>query len=261
MENLTNWCVYMHTNRENGKKYIGITSQKPTYRWNNGEGYKLNPHFYNAIKHYGWDSFAHDILFTGLTQDEAENLEVELIFKYKTQDPNIGYNHADGGRVNKGWHMSEESKRKISKAEKGHAVSAHTVERIRESQIGNKHWLGKHHSNKTKQKLSALRSGSGNGMYGKKHPEEVKEKISEAMAGRTLSQETRNKIGASKIGGKNYNAQKVICVETGAVYDSMTDAASNTGITKHGISKACRGKLLTSGGFHWKCAEAVSTSG
>ena len=34
------WTVYMHVNKINGKKYVGITSQKPEERWkNNGIGY------------------------------------------------------------------------------------------------------------------------------------------------------------------------------------------------------------------------------
>lgn len=32
------FCVYKHT-APNGKVYIGITSQKPIYRWNSGEAY------------------------------------------------------------------------------------------------------------------------------------------------------------------------------------------------------------------------------
>lgn len=43
------FCVYIHV-LPNGKKYIGITCKKPEYRWNHGDGYKNNRHFYNAIK-------------------------------------------------------------------------------------------------------------------------------------------------------------------------------------------------------------------
>lgn len=32
------WCVYIHTS-PSGKKYIGITSQNPQKRWQNGKGY------------------------------------------------------------------------------------------------------------------------------------------------------------------------------------------------------------------------------
>ena len=107
MENLTNkttnWCVYMHEHRESGKKFIGITNQKPTNRWDNGRGYERCPRFYPAIQADGWDAFRHEILFTNLTQAEAELLEIELISKYGTQDPARGYNSRrvraeDGGQ-------------------------------------------------------------------------------------------------------------------------------------------------------------------
>lgn len=44
------WCVYKHTNIENKKVYIGITSQKATRRWNGGRGYVGNKDFINLTK-------------------------------------------------------------------------------------------------------------------------------------------------------------------------------------------------------------------
>lgn len=63
MENeIKNYCVYKHTSPSN-KVYIGITSQEPERRWKNGNGYKKNLYFTKAIKKYGWDNFAHEILW------------------------------------------------------------------------------------------------------------------------------------------------------------------------------------------------------
>lgn len=136
MENLTNWCVYMHENRENGKKYIGITSQKPTNRWQNGEGYQYCPRFYAAIKKYGWDAFRHDILYTGLTQEAAEQLEVDLIAKYGTQDPEKGYNMAEGGGTNRGYHLRDETKQRIGTANRGKRPTPETLAKLSASHKG-----------------------------------------------------------------------------------------------------------------------------
>lgn len=73
------YTVYQHKNKINGKIYIGITMQKPEVRWGkNGNNYKSSPHFYSAIQKYGWDNFEHNILFTGLTKEEACLKEQEL---------------------------------------------------------------------------------------------------------------------------------------------------------------------------------------
>lgn len=92
------YSVYMHI-APNNKKYIGITMRNPKMRWKNGSGYLNNSHFYNAIKKYGWNNIEHLILFTGLSKEEAEKKEIELIAQYKTTNRKYGYNNDNGGKT------------------------------------------------------------------------------------------------------------------------------------------------------------------
>ena len=71
-----NYKVYAHINKQNGKAYIGITNRPtPQRRWGlDGQGYKLQPKFYNAIQKYGWLEFEHCILSENLTKQEALDL-------------------------------------------------------------------------------------------------------------------------------------------------------------------------------------------
>ena len=93
------YSVYKHT-APNGKVYIGITKQNPKYRWGKeGRGYINNEHFYRAIQKYGWNSFAHEILYTNLEKEEAKRLEIELISRHNSSNPNFGYNNSLGGEA------------------------------------------------------------------------------------------------------------------------------------------------------------------
>ena len=116
------YTVYKHTS-PSGKVYIGITKRKPEYRWNKGKGYRKDQLlFYRAIKKYGWDNFTHEILYTGLSEKDAKNIEISLIRQYKSLG--MSYNITDGGDGGRGLHnkrkkMSDETKLKMSKSRKG----------------------------------------------------------------------------------------------------------------------------------------------
>lgn len=115
MEKSDHWQVYQHINQINGKRYIGITGTSAAHRW--GQGYKGCRRFYNAINKYGWNAFSHEVIKEGLTKEEAEALEIKLIAEYQTQDPKYGYNIMEGGHAPS---LAEETKQKISNANKGH---------------------------------------------------------------------------------------------------------------------------------------------
>ena len=90
---------------------------------------------------------------------------------------------------------------------------------------------------------------------------ERKQKLSEANKGKNkgkkYTEEHKHKISEAKRGSKNPNATKVLCVETGMVFDCIKDASIWLGIkyTKNGatnIGQCCRGKQKTAYGYHWK---------
>lgn len=120
------YSVYKHT-CPNGKIYIGITSREPKERWNSGYGYRTNQHFWNAIQKYGWKNIKHEILYEDLSEQEAYNLEIQLIAKYDTTNPDKGYNHSTGGEcITSGVKFSEEHRKRISEKLKGRTLSEET---------------------------------------------------------------------------------------------------------------------------------------
>ena len=97
MANEQKYVVYVHINKINGKKYVGITKEKPERRWGkNGCRYKTGV-FSKAIAKYGWDNFEHKILFENLSQIEAQKKEIDLIKELRSFANEYGYNSTKGG--------------------------------------------------------------------------------------------------------------------------------------------------------------------
>lgn len=129
------YTVYMHIT-PNNKRYIGITCRTLNKRFgSNGVKYKSQL-FGRAIKKYGWDNIQHIVICDGLTKEHAEQLEKDLIAEYQTTNPEFGYNVSIGGNVPAiayvGHKHTEETKRKIGKANANRQLSEETRAKISE---------------------------------------------------------------------------------------------------------------------------------
>lgn len=135
--------IYKVLNKVNSKIYIGKTIFTLEKRKNDHiKTMESNPksYFHKAIKKYGVDNFKWEIL------QESDNihlleLEKEFIKKYNSTNQEIGYNLTLGGEGSEGRIVSQETRDKIGKANKGKQPR-----------------LGKYHSNDTKKKLSINKS-------------------------------------------------------------------------------------------------------
>ena len=222
------WCVYMHTNKINSKRYIGITSQNPIKRWGTkGSKYKKNKHFWAAIQKYGWDNFKHEILLTNEDYDYACAAEKCLIRHYKSNSPQYGYNQSIGGELSSlGAKRSEETRQKLREANLGRVVPQEIRDRISQTEKG------------------------------RVFPDDVKKKISEGLMGRKLSDESRKKMSDAKIGK---GTTEVYCHELDTVFHSLKEAEECTGVHYQSIGQCCRGKLQTAGGYHWSYTKEPKT--
>lgn len=205
MEEEKKYCVYKHTNKINGKVYIGQTCQNnPNRRWRNGDGYKCSPLFYNAIQKYGWDNFEHEILENNLSLEQANILEAEFIKKYKSNNSLYGYNITPGGQ---NYVMADSTKEKLSIIFTGRKHSEETKKKMSKSHIGKKH------TEEEKRKISEAQKGEKGNNYGKKMSKETKRKISEASKGKEKSLETREKLSMANKGKRMSDKTKKILSE------------------------------------------------
>lgn len=174
------YYIYLIINKVNFKTYVG--QRKSNKKWNEdpymGSGILLA----KAKKKYGMENFEKFLIQYCSTKEEADEVERFWIAEYRSRGK-AQYNIADGGQGGSGKH-SEESKKKVSEANKGQIP-----------------WnKGKSPSEETKKKLSEANKGKSGYWTGKHHSEEHKKKISEALKGKHPSEETKKKISEAKKG-------------------------------------------------------------
>jgi group I intron endonuclease len=279
------FIVYMHVNKINNKKYIGITSRTVNKRWRNGDGYKSSPYFYNSILKYGWDNFEHLILFKQLSENEAKNKEKELIKMYNAFDRNFGYNCTLGGDGISGYVWSEEQKRKMSERQKGNIPSEETKEKMRiimlgreiteewSQKISDSHVGDKNPSAKPVVQLNAnyeLIKEFSCGRYAEQELGINVTNISQVCLGKAKSaggyifmfkedyDNSKNELECKSIEIKPYRRninQLTLEGEYIRTFKSAYDACKILGINDKSIRSVCKGiKQKTAGGFKWEYA-------
>lgn len=283
--NLNTYIVYAHINKINNKKYIGQTRYTLEDRARkNGYGYHDQPKFWHAIQKYGWDNFEHKILYSNLSQEEANIIEIQLIKDLDTIKN--GYNVSPGG--------SYHDPKQIIKGKTG--VEAP--------------WYGKKHSEEYKQYMSELMKNKWeNEEYrtqtcenmkknhadftGKNNPQSkavyciekdiVKDSCGDmavylgferVSGGKVIAAVCRQEkykyqnyhfVWATEKDNKDfiqmilekdkkciYHGRKVICLETNKIYNSQKEASRDTDIDATSIGRCCNGKQKTAGGKHWQ---------
>lgn len=217
---MSNFVIYKHTNKINGKCYIGKTCCDPEKRWKLGSGYRRHIKFYNAILKYGWDNFTHEILETNLTDEEAKKREIYYIQFYDSFKN--GYNATLGGDggVGHSYTPTEETRQKIREE--------------RSKQV---------FTEETKRKMSEARKGRPG--YTKGYPAWNK--------GLTWNEETREKMRQAKLGKPNWKSKTFICLNNGKIYMTAKQCEKDIGVIMNGhIRDICLGKRKSYKGFQFR---------
>jgi hypothetical protein len=124
-----------------------------------------------------------------LMEEDAFKHEKYMIAVFGRKDLGTGilYNRTNGGEGLSGAIITDETRKKISEANKGE----------------NHYNYGKTQSEETKRKISEAKKGENNYFYGKSHTEETKKKISQSHEGKKLSEETKQKLRNLNAGEKH----------------------------------------------------------
>ena len=231
-----NYCVYIHINKINNKKYVGITKTSLARRWGkNGSTYIRDKSsvFGRAIEKYGWENFDHDIFATNLNKERACALEIMLIGTLRTQDSMYGYNVQPGGQLgNAGVVFSEESRAKMSEAKAGKQLTEEHKMHISEGLMGHEP------ANFTDESKEKLRLAN----IGKVLSNETTDKISNALTGIVRSDETKQKIRDN-----HANKHGVFCSQLNEYFSVMSDATKKYGIPRANIDKCIKGERKSAG--------------
>ena len=221
------WIIYKHTNKINGKVYIGQTKQSPTERWRSGNGYKNNVYFYHSIQKYGWDNFEHEIIEKGIDSVKLANAR-EIYYIDKFNSYKNGYNLTSGGdnRDHLGVPVLQINIDTLD------IVNAYQTIRFAEESTGI------NHSQISRCCLRNKKDIQAGGYYwcfqDEWHEGWTPKKRKPPIA---------------------YNKKEVYQLDkTGNIvnkFESVLDAEKTTGIKNSSIGQCCKGKRISAGDFYW----------
>lgn len=235
MENV--FYVYQHIRPDTGRVfYIGKGKDRRAY-WRNGR----NRHWKAIASAHGFQVV---IVSSGLSEQEAFDLEVKLIAKYGRFKL---ANYTNGGDGASGAKKTEAFKQMMKEKMKGRIFSEETIERMKMAA-------------KNRSKESILRQAVA--ISGRKLTLEHKSKIAASCRGKIVSSESRKKISDFHKGKKKKpeavakmaasKSKRVLCLTNCVVYQSISEAARSLGLSQSAVSRVCNGQAKGVKGYTFK---------
>lgn len=167
------YYIYRITNKVNGKTYIGQHKYKDLNDGYMGSGILLA----KAKKKYGIENFTKEILEFDISTKELANDFEQMYILFERAKGKAEYNIANGGQGAFGVKPSEETRRRISEANKGKKLSEETKRKMSEAKKGMEMQpLTEEH----KRKISEAMKGKKKSLFSEEH----KRKLSEAHKGK-----------------------------------------------------------------------------
>jgi hypothetical protein len=177
-------------------------------------------------------------IYENLTEPEAFQKEQETIKWYKENTNFRLTNQTDGGEGSTGWVAPKEFKKKQSDIHKAQWQDEEFKARMIEIRTDEN---GPYKSKEFREKISKLVQGENNPNYNHCWTEEMKESLRQKQKANDLYNDATNP-----------NAKKIICVETGEVFDCIKFAIEKYNIKDHSnMSAALKHPIRTAGGCHW----------
>lgn len=217
--------IYKITNKLDCRIYIGQSVDIKT-RWSAHRCKNRASICYisNAIDAHGLDNFEFEII-EECDRDRLNDREIYWINLLNSLYPN-GYNLTAGGSLYKV--VSDETRRKLSIANKGRRISDESKEKMRIAKLGIRH------SEETKNKLSLA-------LKGRKKSLEHARKVAVSNTGRVVKESTKEKL--SKI-----NSKRVVRSD-GIVFDSLGHAAKEIGMSVSSVNAVLKGRMRSANGY------------
>lgn len=220
--------------------------------------------------------------------DEREEYYINQYDSYRN-----GYNMTFGGYTNRGFKYSEEQKKKMSLSRIGKKLPPLSdYQKAQHSELMKLKWLSDEYrsirtqiskSEEYKQKLSESLRGENNGMYGKTHALESRVKMSQSRFceknywfNKQKDADYREKIS---IGMKQHHQINQVSIETRDkisekcsvsveqysldgklinAFNSIAEAGNKSGVDASCITKCCKNKRATAGGYKWKYVKMIN---
>lgn len=271
---------YRIENKLNGKTYIGMSANLLRREHDHFKGSRKGcKKLYAAFKKYGINNFVFEVIFVqtyGTVEDLAE-IEKQLIADNNSITNGYNILPASRGRGAYGeeWssyirqiYASPELRQKCSqpgdknpmfgRSRKGEKVGGAVTPLIGENNpmFGRDWRVGKTPEEIETHKKNSARIGKDNGCFGTTFLWINKDGIYRRHEKNEAIPKGWN-VGFDKTEAmQKSRCRMVLCITTGAVYNSLTEASKDTGCSNSKISLCCSGKRKKTGGLEWEYIEA-----